>query len=545
MKRIPPLLGFIAIATIGIGVTLAVYRTEEAATQSRFNAIAEEAVDRIEERLRQHVALLTATKALFAARAGHVSQSEFQVFIDGLHLGDRYRGIQGIGFARVIATGNEGVAEADIARNYGIARPIWPGTDQEHRSPIVLLEPQDVRNERALGYDMFSEASRRAAIQAAIADGQLHATAPVELVQEITTAKQAGFLAYLPYGGPLPGAMPEDAAPASAGAASGLVYAPFRASDLHAAALSRRLPLPIALETKDVSGPEPVLLYRTAGFEDVAKDALLTVVRPIAFGGRDWSIVVHETAAFRSTANHRFTLGVALVSALLLLAAVFTMLAQLRALASARALQALSERTVQEKDLMLQEMKHRLKNALARVIAIARRTAAGSDDLDGFLATYSARLNAMAAAQDMLTRSHWQRADLKELLSKELEQVFGSDLQSCTLEGPPVQLDEKTTQALSLTFHELATNGLKYSQIAEDGGALTVRWRIAEVAKARTLEIDWHERAAVAITPPEHQGFGAKLIDANIRGELGGTIERNFAAQGMMMRMTVPVDRSA
>jgi two-component sensor histidine kinase len=83
------------------------------------------------------------------------------------------------------------------------------------------------------------------------------------------------------------------------------------------------------------------------------------------------------------------------------------------------------ERNLVARDLMLQEMKHRIKNSIARILAMARQTARRSPDLEAFSKSFTARLQAMANAQDMLTRSTWGRADLRALLLQELGQVFG------------------------------------------------------------------------------------------------------------------------
>lgn len=512
----------------------------------RFEAAATEAADRVQERLRQHMSLLVATKAFFVARHGNVAREEYREFISALELDKRYNGIRGIGFARLLPTGREALAENEVARNYDIERPVWPETDAALRTPIVLLEPDDLRNHQALGYDMFSEGRRRAAMQAALRDDTLRASAPVELVQEITTRKQAGFLVYLPFHGRALGEAGQAAAagPVAAEGArdvTGFVYAPFRAADFHVAALERRPSLPIAVETYDTTDGDRQFLFRSEDFETALASNPMSVARTFDVAGRQWTMIAHETAAFRDGTSRLYTFGVGTVSVLLVLALIMSTRAQMRELESVRRLQAVSEKAVQDKDLMLQEMRHRIKNSLARVMAIARRTAAGADGLDDFIESYSARLNAMANAQDMLTRSHWQRADLGELLSKELEQVFGSDLESCSLHGPKLSIDEKTTQALSLTFHELATNALKYGQLAEDGGALEVRWQVRETAGASELLIDWRETATVAVSEPASTGFGVRLIDANIRGELGGEIERSFDPRGMTLRLTVPI----
>ena len=163
---------------------------------------------------------------------------------------------------------------------------------------------------------------------------------------------------------------------------------------------------------------------------------------------------------------------------------------------------------------MLQEMKHRIKNSITRVLAIARQTAANAKDIGEFSESFSARLQAMAASQDMLTRSRWQKADLGELLRIELAQVFGKELPDGMLSGPKVLLSETMTQALGLTFHELATNALKYGEAGNSPDALKVEWRLRD--QGDLLALSWRETSNVPVTPPEKPGFGTRLIDMNI-----------------------------
>src|SRR5690606_17815517 len=135
--------------------------------------------------------------------------------------------------------------------------------------------------------------------------------------------------------------------------------------------------------------------------------------------------------------------------------------------------------SLKDKDLMLQEMKHRIKNSIARILAIARQTSNSAESVGEFLSSFTARLQAMAAAQDMLTRSQWGRADLEQLLTTELCQVFGELQPAHTVGGPTVDLDEKAVQALGLTFHELATSALKYGDMAHEDAELLVTWSLS------------------------------------------------------------------
>ena len=154
----------------------------------------------------------------------------------------------------MIYTGNEASAEKMIAENYGKDIAIWPETDQDYRAAIVLLEPDDDRNRAAIGYDMYSEPIRREAMADAFATDTPRASAPVQLVQEITSNKQMGFLLYLPFN--------VDEGPNNAEGnlpLSGFVYAPFRAGDLYEAVMTETPALNVAMKAHDKDAPDPPL----------------------------------------------------------------------------------------------------------------------------------------------------------------------------------------------------------------------------------------------------------------------------------------------
>src|SRR5690606_10290883 len=134
----------------------------------------------------------------------------------------------------------------------------------------------------------------------------------------------------------------------------------------------------------------------------------------------------------------------------------------------------------------------------------------------------------------------WQRAELSELLRVELSQVFGKDLPEGTLSGPSVQLNETETQALGLTFHELATNALKYGKAGETGG-LKVGWRTQMQGDAFWLVLTWQESGLDHLLPPENPGFGTKLIDMSVTRELNGRIERRFLPSGLTVEIRIPL----
>lgn len=541
MGRYLPLLVFLLVGSIGIATSLLVYRAEEAAERSRFEALADDTVDRIAERMQRTMALLRATNAYFSASRGRVSLLDYRAYVDGLEIEARFDGLQGLGFARFLPAGEEAIAEDDLQRNYQRQIEVWPATDQERRAVIVLLEPRNFRNEAALGFDMFSEPLRREAMLTAIETGRDSASAPVSLVQEVTAEKQAGFLVYTPL-------YRADSRAALRSEPVGFVYAAFRAGDFHLAALGRALDLPIALETQDTTNGRSQTLYRSADYDETAADSRFTAERKISVGGRSWTITAHETDAFFDPARYWRTavLGGILILLSAALAAVARL--QVRTLEAAREIQALTEKAVAEKDLLLHETKHRIKNSITRILAMARQTANASDTLEDFSRSFEARMQAMANAQDLLTGSGAQSADLETLLRGELRQVFGDAIADKAVSGPVVELGETATQALGLTFHELATNALKYGGVSNGEGRLVVNWDL--VGDGEHLSLEWLEERPVgpddrdpaeATVTSERKGFGTRLIDASIRLELGGTIEREFSVERSRIFLSFPL----
>ncbi len=544
MHRLIAPIVFSTVMIIGTGVSLMLYNGAERAHESRAEDVAGQLVDRVSLRLSQHFALLRATNAFFTASSTRIQHQQFAKIISGFRLEENYLGMQGIGFAEAVSPDDDVAMNAVLAYDYGDGAKVWPETDQSERAAIALLEPMDDRNLAAIGYDMYSEPVRRTAIRKAYETGEMVASGPVELVQEITAIKQAGFLVYSRYvrseARKTEGAFEALERPSvDRKPQRGVIYAPFRAGDLFMTALAEKPQLPVALQAHDLDDKSHPL-FKSALYDDIDKFGD-RVTRVIAVAGRQWVLDIRvqpkQSLDLEDVAPY-----VSMVVFLLLA----TMLAwithsQLKAVRTARMMQELSEKNLTEKDLLLQEMKHRIKNSIARILAMARQTAHHSDTIEDFSESFTARLQAMANAQDALTRSHWQRADLSDLLAKELGQVLGEDQFGGMISGPTVELDETTVQAFALTFHELATNALKYSDVAKDNTALSVRWSVDLKGRDRILTLVWQERSQEPVKAPDHKGFGTRLIDANIRGELRGSIERRFEENGLTVEITVPL----
>ncbi|MER8914785.1 CHASE domain-containing protein [Mesorhizobium sp. M0761] len=537
MKKFFPILAFIAVALISLTMAGFAYFATQEAARIKFEATADDALNRIESRIDLHLSLLRSTQALFDARNGEISGSEFKAFFSALDVDNNFAGLRGIGYLRLAKTGDEAAVERDMLRDRGAAHTVYPDTTQPWRTPVVLFEPLDPANESTIGYDMFTEPVRRVAIEKALADDAQHASGLVQLGQDTGAAQTfIGFLVFVR----LNVETAPDGINASRSSTSGLLYAAFRARDLFQTALSRTPLLPVNTAVYDGTADADNLLFQSETPPVASFGDRLLVTRKIIVAGRPWTVLFRPTSAFSQPSSRAIPVMLGLFGLLLAGAIALVARYQERAYDAKSLLHETTEKSLLEKDLMLQEMKHRIKNSITRVLAIARQTAAQATDVKEFSTSFSARLQAMAASQDMLTRSRWQKADLGDLLRIELGQVFGKELPEGILSGPQVLLDERTTQALGLTFHELATNALKYGEAGNSVGALKVDWSFEGRGSERMLVLNWREAGQKELEAPAKTGFGTKLIDLNVTRELRGTIARDFRIDGLTVEIRIP-----
>jgi CHASE1-domain containing sensor protein len=538
LKKLLPIAAFVAVALVSLAMAGFAFFASQEAARIKFAATADDTLNRIESRVDLHLSLLRATQALFDARNGKIRQSEFKAFFDALDVDGNFAGLRGIGFLRLVKAGNEAVAEREMRDDQGLDRSIYPASTLAWRAPIVLFEPLDDATRTAIGYDMMSDPVRRAAIQKAMVDDEQHASGLTMLGKNTGTGQgYPGFMVFVR----LTVSTAPDVVDTKTTVTSGFLYAAFRAKELFEAALRRAPLLPVNIEVYDGRVDPDNLMFRSQTPPTNAFGDKLLATRQMTVAGREWTILFRPTSAFSAPSSRIVPIMLGIFGLLLASAIALVSRYQERAYDAVAQLHESSEKSLLEKDLMLQEMKHRIKNSITRVLAIARQTAAGSKDIDEFSNSFAARLQAMAASQDMLTRSRWQKADLSDLLRIELGQVFGKELPENLLSGPQVLLDETTTQALGLTFHELATNALKYGEAAKSIDALNVSWRLEGLGRHRTLALDWKERGQTDLEAPSRTGFGTKLIDMNITRELRGTINRDFRPGGLSVAIRIPL----
>ena len=111
------------------------------------------------------------------------------------------------------------------------------------------------------------------------------------------------------------------------------------------------------------------------------------------------------------------------------------------------------------------------------------------------------------------------------------------------LDGPDLTLAPKTALALGMVFHELATNAAKYGALGHGSdGKVQARWRVEDGGSRPILTLDWTESGGPRITPPERQGFGTRLIERSLKGELGGDAALSYQEEGFQCSLKAPLE---
>jgi signal transduction histidine kinase len=197
----------------------------------------------------------------FIAVEKDITRDRFQRYIERLRLVGNYPGVQGIAYAPRVAASEKDSLVASVRQQGEPNFRIWPETGRADFFPVTYIEPENSRNDAALGYDMSSDTTRREAMLRARDTAETAASGKVTLVQEIGPAKQSGFLIYLPvYQG---GIVPETVADRGT-KLQGFVFCAFRAGDLFASVFADET-MGTELEIFDgTNTDEANLLFRSA-----------------------------------------------------------------------------------------------------------------------------------------------------------------------------------------------------------------------------------------------------------------------------------------
>jgi diguanylate cyclase len=273
-------------------------RYEEA--HSQFERRTETAESAVRTRMLSYEQVLRSGAARIAS-SPTVSRREWRDFITHLQLDERYPGIQAVGYAERVKRG-ELAAHVKRIRSEGIADyDVRPAGERDDYFPIVFNEPFAGRNARVVGFDMFSEPVRRAAMERARDSADVAISGKVTLAGEPfrgAQAQQPGFLMYVPVFRREARTLPPAARD---GALAGYVFSPFRMHDLMRGILDDGVLQVLDMQVYDGEprGENELIDTRTA-WRATSSDATALFSRRAIFQmpGRAWTIQFVSRPAF-------------------------------------------------------------------------------------------------------------------------------------------------------------------------------------------------------------------------------------------------------
>jgi signal transduction histidine kinase len=332
--------------TLTGGGALAVSATVGARDQARFNNAMESATDRIAARMDVYIATLRATAGFVGADSAPRTVVEFSHFAERLQLGERYPGIQGVGWSERLA--------------------YRPGSPVDEIHSIRYLEPLDARNEAALNFDMYSEVTRRVAMRRARDLAGPAMSGRVRLMQEIEGEVMPGFLVYVPV---YSGARIPDTVEERRAALLGLAYAPFRAPLFFAGIFGSEATPRVSINVYDGAVVDPgALLFATSpAGEDAPRHR---EVRTMEVAGQTWALEFESTPYFEAGSVQAF-LPAAILSGIAASLVIFVLVVRL---AGARRV---AEGANQAKSVFLATMSHELRTPLNAILGYADLLDAG------------------------------------------------------------------------------------------------------------------------------------------------------------------------
>lgn len=532
-RRISPWATLILSLTVvaGFGWLLIRYVEREDRQASQLQAV--ELASGIEQRMQASEAMLRAASTAFAF-VPEIDSDFFSSYIKGLDVESGYLGIVAMGWTVPVSRDRIPLLEARMREGGASSFYVWPVTGERMNYAILYLEPDSADNRKAIGFNMYSEPTRRAAMLKAFVSGEPRASGPVKLTQNGPADDRPGILLYAPV---------FDATRQAGGEAPqkyalrGYVYAAFRAASLVHSVIPERNARRIDLELYDVTDGTPQVLYDSWP-EIWSLKKPESIVTDLSTGGRHWQLVVAPIYSWESSSVLQrlliyFLLGTGVAVSLLLSALVWLMM---QSMATSR--QALNRQAeqIRIRSILVRELNHRVKNTLATVNSLAALSREGATDVTSYYNALNGRLRALSATHDLLTSSDWGETELRDIADAELA-PFRSGSGQVRIEGPSVKFDPTKALSLGLSLHELATNASKYGALSSPSGKVSLMWRI----EGDHLYLNWTESGGPVVEGKLKTGFGSVLIEKLMARQLRADVRIDYLPDGVVCEFRIPL----
>jgi PAS domain S-box-containing protein len=190
------------------------------------------------------------------------------------------------------------------------------------------------------------------------------------------------------------------------------------------------------------------------------------------------------------------------------------------------------------RQLLVDELNHRVKNVLATVQALASQSLRHTTNPADFVSSFSGRVQALARVHTLLTEAALQGADVGQIVRDQVLLGAAAD-ERIACSGPLLMLEPRAATHLALILHELGTNARKYGTLSVPSGRLSVTWSL-ERNGGRDLHLIWEESGGPKVNAPAAHGFGTMLIQQTLRSQ-GGEAFLQYAERGVTCQIRMPL----
>ena len=199
------------------------------------------------------------------------------------------------------------------------------------------------------------------------------------------------------------------------------------------------------------------------------------------------------------------------------------------------------KRAEEQQALMVRELHHRVKNTLATVQAIMGSTARSAETIDDFKTALIGRIGALAKTHLLLSDEGRTEISFEQILRNELDAFDDGSDDRVRFSGPPVEVSSRLAVSLGMAIHELTTNAAKYGALSVFGGKVDIAWSVTIEAKRRVLQFVWVESGGPQVKPPRREGFGTRLLDFVLPGQIRAKTKIEYRAEGVRVHVSVPL----
>jgi PAS domain S-box-containing protein len=202
------------------------------------------------------------------------------------------------------------------------------------------------------------------------------------------------------------------------------------------------------------------------------------------------------------------------------------------------------KRAEAEQAVLIRELHHRVKNTLATVHAIMGSTARTTTTVDDFKSSLIRRIGSLAKTHLLLSEESGS-VTFGEILRKELDPFDDGHGDRIRMNGPDVELPQQVAVPLGMALHELTTNAARHGALSAHHGKVDIDWTVCTESGRRTLAIDWVESGGPAVAESPHRGFGARLLEIVLPGQIQARTRIDYPSDGVRVHCVVPLPAEA